>query len=175
MKKLLIVVDYQNDCVKGSLGFKKAVNIEENIADKINEYRMNGDDIAFTFDSHGANYLETQEGLNLPVTHCVEDTEGWQLYGKIAKLQCENDKVFKKITFGSSELMEYLKDKEYMSIELIGVVTNICIISNAVIAKAALPEVTIIVDADCVASNDDDLNEAALKVMESMQIKIMNK
>ena len=147
MKKILVVVDYQKDFVNGSLGFDKAVTLEKGIYQKIKQYKQNSDEVVFTFDTHDDNYLQTQEGRNLPVPHCLRNTEGWDLYGKIADLCDETSKRFKKITFGSLELADYLTNKDYVSVELIGVVSNICVISNAIIAKAALPEAEIIVDA----------------------------
>lgn len=175
MKKILVVVDYQNDFVNGSLGFKKAEEIEENIADKINLYRKNGDEIVFTLDTHGNNYLNTQEGKLLQVPHCIKGTDGQMIFGKIASLRKETDKTFEKPIFACAELLEYLKGKEYESVELVGIVSNICVISNAVVAKMALPETPVIVDASCTASNDDKLNEEALDVMASLQIKIINR
>jgi nicotinamidase-related amidase len=175
MKRLLIVVDYQNDFVSGSLGFSKAEELESRIDAKIKEYRQGGDEIVFTFDTHNDNYLNTQEGRNLPVAHCISNTEGWNLYGAIADLKNADDRCFVKNCFGSSELFSYLLDQSYASIELCGVVTNICVISNAILAKTALPEIPVIIDAACVASNDDSLNEKALDVMESLQVKIINR
>ena len=175
-KKLLIVVDYQNDFVSGSLGCPQAAVIEDTLAAKIAAYRALGEggQVIFTMDTHDKNYLETQEGRNLPVAHCIRETDGWPLYGRIHALKQEEDLVFSKPTFGSLELADYLRNRgsEYESVELAGVVTNICVISNMVIAKAAMPEVPILVDAACVASNDDALGEAALKLMESMQVKV---
>lgn len=175
MKRLLIVVDYQKDFVDGSLGFAKAAELEQPIADKIDKYRKNDDEIIFTLDTHDEDYLHTQEGELLPVTHCIRGTSGNRLYGRIAALQRDTDSCFHKPSFGSAELFEYLKNKAYRSIELVGVVSNICVISNAVLAKTALPEVPIIIDAACTASNDDRLNEAALDVMAGLQIQIMNR
>ena len=174
MRKLLIVVDYQNDFVRGSLGFKKAESLEFRIAEKIKRYRKNGDEIVFTLDTHNNAYLETQEGRNLPVIHCIEGTDGWKLYGSIGDLKESSDKCFMKNSFGSSELFSYLLDGSYESIEIAGVVTNLCVISNAILAKTALPEVPVFVDADCVASNDDALNQEALDIMKSMQIAVLN-
>lgn len=176
MKKLLIVVDYQNDFVTGSLGFDKAVLLEEPIAAKIREYRSLGDDgqIIFTMDTHDKHYMDSKEGQHLPVVHCIDGEDGWQLYGKIKDLKAENDLVFSKPTFGSFELCEYLRNHadDYESIEFVGVVTNICVISNIVLAKAAIPNITLKVDASCVASNDDSLQEAALSVMESIHVEV---
>ncbi len=173
MKKLLIVVDYQKDFVDGSLGFDKAKEIENNIAEKINNYRNNGDEIIFTYDTHFENYLNTYEGKHLPIPHCIKDTDGHKLYGKIEQLKNDNDKCFYKNTFGSKDLFLYLLENNYSLIELCGVVTNICVISNAILAKTALPEIDIIVDKNCVASNDEKLNQSALEVMKSLHITVI--
>lgn len=172
MKKLLIVIDYQNDFVTGSLGFPKAAALEQRIAAKIQQYRARGDEIVFTLDTHNDRYLDTQEGHCLPVAHCLEGTDGWKLFGSVAGLRIGDDHCFIKHSFGSPDLFRYLCTKTYESIELVGVVSNICVISNAILAKTALPEVPVIVDAACVASNDDCLNKEALHVMESLQIHV---
>ncbi len=175
MKKILVVIDYQNDFVNGVLGFEKAVKLESSIINKIEQYKNSGDEVVFTFDTHTIDYLNTQEGRNLPIQHCVKGTQGWELYGKIADFCDDKTKCFEKITFGSMDMADYFKKNQYDQIELVGVVSNICVISNAVLAKAALPEAQIIVDATCVASNDDNLNTAALDVMESLQVKIIGR
>ncbi len=175
MKKILVVIDYQNDFVNGSLGFEKAVKLENSIVQKIQQYKNNNDEIIFTFDTHATDYLNTQEGRNLPVQHCVKGTKGWELYGKVAEFCDEKTKCFEKNTFGSMDMAEYLKKNHYEQVELVGVVSNICVISNAVLAKTALPEAQIIVDSTCVASNDDNLNIKALDVMESLQVKIIGR
>mgnify|MGYP000894741401 CR=1 FL=1 len=174
MKRILIVVDYQNDFVTGSLGFEEAVLLEDRIAKKIDSYRKNGWEVAFTYDTHETNYLETQEGKKLPVPHCLKNTEGWKLYGKIAALCSEGDQCFEKPTFGSMRLAEYLAKNQYDCVELAGVVSNICVPSNAVLAKAALPEAKIVVDAACTAGNDAHLNQAALDVMKGLQMEVVN-
>ena len=175
MSKCLIVVDYQNDFVNGSLGFPEAVRIEQNIVQKIKQYRENGGTVMFTFDTHGENYMDTQEGKNLPVEHCLKETPGHDLYGQVAGLILESDKKFYKNTFGSDELYLYLKAEPFESIELVGLVSNICVISNAVLAKTAQPETPVSVDAKCTASNDGNLNQAVLDVMSSLQIQVINK
>ena len=172
MRKCLIVVDYQNDFVTGSLGFAKAEQLDDRIADKIENYCNDGWEIVFTFDTHEENYLQTNEGRNLPVEHCIKGTDGHKLYGRTAEMQEESDKCFYKPSFGSAELFEYLKAERFDKVELCGVVTNICVISNAVLAKTALPESEISVDSACVASNDDNLNKSALDVMQSLQINV---
>lgn len=177
MKKLLIVVDYQNDFVSGALGCPQAAALEDGIAAKIREYRSLGDaaEIIFTMDTHSRNYMETQEGKNLPVPHCMDGEEGWQLYGSVADLKEERDLVFSKPTFGSLELADYLRNRgsEYESVEFCGVVTNICVLSNIAVVKAAMPDVPQIVNAALVASNDDGLQEAALRVMESIHVQVI--
>ena len=175
MKKCLIVVDYQKDFVDGTLGFPGAVALDEKIGAKIKTYRKNGDDIIFTLDTHGKNYLQTQEGKNLPVAHCIEGTAGHELYGRAAALCAAEDKCFEKNTFGSDALYEYLKGEPFAAIELVGVVSNICVISNAVLAKTAQPETPIVVDAACTASNDAAMNAAVLDLMAGLQIEILNR
>ena len=173
MKKLLIVVDYQNDFVCGSLGFSEAVNLEDYLVSLIESYHNNHDDVIFTLDTHQSDYLDKQEGQNLPVVHCLENSEGWQLYGKIKEL-AKNDQKILKNTFGSLELGNYLKDSNYDEITLVGVVSNICVISNAVIIKAALPEASIVIDCKGIASNDPLLQDKALDIMANLQMKIIN-
>lgn len=171
MKKLLIVIDYQNDFVTGSLGSQQALELEQPIAKKIQSCRQNGYDIAFTLDTHDDNYLLTAEGKALPVPHCYKESEGWSLYGEVRSLKHESDKCFHKSTFGSDELYEYLKGSNYEKIELVGVVTNICVIANAVLAKTALPEAEVILDSSCTAGSTEELKQKAIDVMNSLQIK----
>ena len=173
MRKCLIVVDYQNDFVTGSLRFAKAEQLDDRITDKIAKYRNEGWEIVFTFDTHEEDYLKTNEGRNLPVEHCIKGTDGHKLYGRTAEMLKESDKCFYKPSFGSAELFEYLKAERFDKVELCGVVTNICVISNAVLAKTALPEAEVSVDSSCVASNDDNLNKSALDVMQSLQINVL--
>ncbi len=185
MKRLLIVVDYQNDFVDGALGFPGAELLDERIVAKIEEYRASGDLVSFTLDTHHKNYLETQEGKKLPIPHCIEGTEGFELYGATALTLTDADEVFMKPTFGSAELFERLNKAQeiaaglgvepFASIELVGLVSNICVLSNAVIARTACPNVPIIVDAACTASSDPVLNEKALDVLEGIQIQVINR
>jgi len=174
-KKLLVVVDFQNDFVTGSLGFKKAKQIDEKIAFKIKKYRENNYDILFTFDTHNNDYLYTQEGIILPVEHCIIGTEGHDIYGMTRNQVKEEDIKIYKDVFGSKELGLYLGNNFYSEIEFVGVVTNICVISNAVIARTFSKESKIIVDYSCVASNDDSLNEKCIDILESLQVEIINK
>ena len=175
MKKLLVVVDYQNDFVDGALGYPGAEDLDERIADKIAEYRGMGADVVFTFDTHGEDYLETQEGRRLPVTHCIKGSGGWELFGKTAAFLTPETPVFLKEAFGSLELGEFIRGGGYEEIELVGLVSNMCVLSNAVIAKAAEPEARIIIDALCTGTFDPELNEKALDIMESLQMDVINR
>ncbi len=185
MKRLLIVVDYQNDFVDGALGFEGAELLDDRIVNKIEEYRASGDLVCFTMDTHHKDYLSTQEGKNLPIPHCIEGTEGFELYGATALTILDADEVFLKPTFGSSELFMRLHKAQdiatglgvepFASIELVGLVSNICVLSNAVIARTACPNVPIIVDASCTASSDPVLHEKALDVLEGIQVTVTNR
>ena len=154
------------------LGFEKAKTLELGIANKINSYHVNGDDVIFTLDTHYDDYMDSYEGKHLPVPHCIENTDGHKLYGSVADCVSGEDIVFRKTTFGSDALYEYLKTACYGSVELVGVVTNICVVANAILAKTALPDADIIVDSTLTASNDERLHNAALDTMEGMQIII---
>ncbi len=175
MKRLLIVVDYQNDFVDGALGFPGAETLAGPIAARIGEYRANGGDVVFTFDTHDMNYPDTQEGRKLPVPHCIRDTKGWALYGAVAEAARDGDASFHKPTFPSLELGKYLEGRGYTQVELCGLVSHICVLSNAVIVKAALPEAEIVVDANLTASYDPVLHEKALDVLEGIQVTVLNR
>lgn len=172
MKKALIVVDYQKDFVDGALGFPKASTLASGIRVKINHYREQGDTVLFTFDTHGADYLQTREGRHLPIPHCIKGTPGFELDAGIKDLQQASDKVFYKPCFGSLALAGFLKQEQYQQVELVGLVTNICVLSNAIIAQAALPEAEIIVDAGLCASFDDALHDKALDIMRGLFITV---
>ena len=172
MSDILIVVDMQNDFIDGALGTKEAVAIVPNVKKKIEEFEGR---VIFTRDTHFDNYLETQEGKNLPVKHCIKDTEGWQIRGELDALR--KTEAIDKVTFGSSELGPKLvnlnNEEKIDSITVIGLCTDICVISNVMIAKAFLPEVPIIVDASCCAGVSVETHENALKAMEVCQIKVV--
>jgi nicotinamidase-related amidase len=170
--KLLLVIDFQNDFVTGTLGFEKAKELEERIYQKIIKYQKGNQDVVYTLDTHDINYLDTQEGRNLPIAHCQKGSKGWELYGKINKL--EGYKITKG-TFGAVGLFEFLKNSHYDEIELVGLVSNICVISNAIIAKTILPEAKIIVDASCTGSSNEELHNKAIDVMLGLQIEIINR
>jgi len=179
MKKLLIVVDYQNDFVTGTLGFDGAELLEIPILEKIKTYEQAGADIIYTFDTHYDNYLETREGRGLPIKHCLKETDGHALYGKILdhyQNSCSpNNTIIFKDTFGSADLMNLLVERPlYDAIELVGLVSYICVLSNAIIAKTAQPEAEIIVDKACTDGPDSNLHDACLNLMrEALQIKVI--
>lgn len=171
LKNLLVVVDFQNDFVNGSLGFKEAQTIEGEIIKKVQSYQRNGDDIIFTLDTHFDDYLETIEGKNLPIKHCIKGTYGHEIYGKLKEISKQFKKI-EKYTFGSLELGNLIKDKNYKNIELVGLVSNICVFSNAIIAKSSSPNSNIFVDTIAVASPDTKMQEYAFKLLQNLHIKV---
>ncbi len=174
MKKLLIVVDFQNDFVTGSLGNDNAVAITDNIKNKIESYLKDNHDLIYTLDTHYDNYLETKEGALLPVMHCIDNTFGHQVV-KECDYTAKAVKIFKKPTFPSLELALYLKEHPYDEIELCGVVSNICVLSNAVMVKSVLPNAKIVVDVKCTASHDLIMQEKAFDVLENLHIELINR
>ena len=173
-KKILIVVDMQNDFIDGALGSKEAVTIVGKVAEKVMAAQQEGSLVLFTRDTHGEDYLATEEGKNLPVPHCIERSEGWQLSGKIP--YPEKSRVFDKFTFGSMDLGNFLKELAFPpeKVELVGLCTDICVLSNAVIAKAALPNAHIVVDAACCAGVTPQSHDTALAAMKGIQIEVIN-
>ena len=173
MAKLLVVVDYQNDFVDGALGFKGAEKIAPAIASLIEEFRRNNDDVIFTFDTHDADYLNTTEGKYLPVPHCLKGSQGWELYPEIALL-LKNSKIFEKPGFGSKELGHYIEEHSYDEIYLCGLVSDICVFSNAIIAKSsASPYCKIKVVRDATSSFDLEMQEKAFDVLKHLHIEII--
>lgn len=169
-KQVLIVVDMQNDFIDGALGTTEAQKIVDRVADKVKNFEG---EIIFTRDTHLENYSSTQEGRNLPVPHCIMGTQGWQLAEQLEVLRTAETKVFNKGTFGSVDLAEYLKEKKDLEcVELVGVCTDICVISNALLLKAFLPEVKIAVDRTCCAGVTPQSHENALEAMKMCQIEI---
>lgn len=175
MSRLLIVVDMQNDFIDGALGTPQAQEIVEKVDEKIKEYHGKGDLVVFTADTHNENYLSTQEGENLPVPHCIRGTSGWEISSVL--FRPEGSPVIEKDTFGSKELGIMLMELERAgdtpeSIELVGLCTDICVISNALMVKAFLPEVPVTVDASCCAGVTPESHNTALSAMEMCQIRV---
>ena len=173
MKKVLVVVDMQKDFVDGALGTAEAVGIVDNVVKKI---ESTDGDIIVTYDTHHENYMETREGKNLPVPHCIRGTEGWQLDKKVqAAVEKKGFIAIEKPTFGSTELPEYIKknyNPDEIEIELIGLCTDICVVSNALLVKANFLETTVSVDASCCAGVTVESHNAALTTMKMCQINV---
>lgn len=174
MKKVLVVVDMQNDFVDGALGTKEAVGIVENVVSKIKDFDGK---IFATLDTHEDNYMETSEGKKLPVPHCIRMTDGWSLNEKVKLALSDKDyKTVEKGTFGSTELVneiQSLKDKDEIQIEFIGLCTDICVVSNVLLLKAYFPEVKMTVDAGCCAGVTPESHKAALVTMKMCQIDVI--
>ena len=173
MQELLIVVDMQNDFIDGALGTAEAVSIVENVRRKILGFSGR---VIFTRDTHEENYMDTQEGRNLPVPHCIRGTKGWEITDVLADLVKESP--IDKPTFSSTVLGELLTtanaENPISRITLIGLCTDICVISNAMLVKAFLPEVEIAVDAACCAGVTVESHQNALSAMKMCQISVEN-
>ena len=173
MKNFLVVVDIQNDFVDGALGTPEAVAIIDNAVEKIKTF---DGEIIVTFDTHTEDYLKTSEGEKLPVEHCIKGTDGWKLNGKIAEaLKGKEYICVEKPTFGSVELPEIIKNtvrNDAFSVELIGLCTDICVVSNALLIKANFPEKRISVDSSCCAGVTPESHNAALLTMKMCQIDV---
>ncbi|MBF1016678.1 MAG: cysteine hydrolase [Lachnospiraceae bacterium] len=177
MKKILIVVDMQKDFIDGSLVTQEARDIVEKVRQKILSYPK--ENVYATLDTHTDDYLSSQEGQNLPVPHCIKGTEGWELDASLQGL-IPPDHFFEKGSFGSLDLAKILQkqyaeqetEKDGLSIELIGLCTDICVVSNALLLKAFLPEVPLSVDSSCCAGVTKEKHEAALETLRSCQVKV---
>lgn len=173
MKNILCVIDYQVDFVTGALGSEAASSIAPALADKIRLYRENGWEVVFTRDMHThEDYGSTCEGKHIPIEHCLSGTPGFELDPSVRGLS-QGCRVFDKSTFGSYELAEYLRAGGYDMVEIAGVVTDICVLSNAVLARTVLPSASVVVDRSCVAAGSDDKQKAALSVLSSICVDIV--
>ena len=177
-KKVLIVVDMQNDFIDGALGTKEAQAIVPNVRKKIEEYATRGDEIIFTRDTHFENYLETNEGKHLPVEHCIKGTDGWEIHVDLDIAICEH---IDKLTFGyniwninKTDGICYGHNECFADVEIVGLCTDICVVSNALILKAQFPEINITVDASCCAGVTPETHKAALTTMKMCQINVIN-
>lgn len=174
MKQILLVVDYQHDFVDGSLGFAEAELLDESIAACIERFHAQGDEVIFTLDTHQKNYERTREGKFLPTVHCMRLSDGWKLYGKTAQAMRPDDLCFEKNSYGSPELFDYLRRTPASRIVVVGLVSNICVLTNAILAMTAQPETEIVVYSDMVASFDPLLHEQTLSVLRGLNIKIVS-
>lgn len=171
----LFVIDYQNDFVDGALGFEGAEKLDKKIAAKVLEYGKGK--VFYTMDTHKENYLETREGRALPVSHCIEGSHGWQVYGETALALNQVDAVMiKKASFGLNPILEGNDlPKSVETIELVGLVSNICVVSNAVVLQSLYPNAQIIVDAALTDSFSKELNNKVLDVLDGLQVKVINR
>ena len=172
MQNGLVVVDMQNDFIDGALGTKEAVAIVPKVKEKIEKFEGT---VLFTRDTHFENYMDTQEGKNLPVPHCIKDTEGWQIRAELEALR--TTEAIDKVTFGSSELPLKLKalheTNAIESITFVGLCTDICVISNVMVTKAFFPEIPVIVDAACCAGVTPESHSNALEAMKVCQVTVV--
>jgi len=170
--RMLIVVDMQNDFIDGVLGSASALKIVDSVSQKIADYRDTKSPVIFTRDTHNGEYLKTQEGKNLPIPHCIHNTDGWNIS---SKLDARDSLIVDKQSFGSLDLAKAISGYEALTeIELIGLCTDICVISNALILKAAFPEVKITVDASCCAGITPESHKNALNSMKMCQVSVIN-
>lgn len=171
MKKLLVVVDMQKDFVTGALGTEQAKKIVPDIAAFIDKW---DGDVCFTRDTHDENYMETQEGKRLPVPHCIDGTDGWNIVDALTRFVDDDTVIMNKPTFGSVALARWIRDIGYQDVYFCGVCTGICVISNAVVLKAHAPEVNITTIADLCACVNEETHETALNAMRTLQIDVKN-
>lgn len=175
MRKLLIVVDMQNDFVTGALRNEEAIAMVPNAVEKVRAAKEAGTELIFTRDTHFEDYMETEEGKNLPVPHCLKGTEGWEIIDALKEFALDA-KIFDKVTFGARELGVYLAQEDAKEkideVELIGICTDICVISNALLVKAFLPNIPIRVDATCCAGVTPESHQTALNAMKACQIAV---
>ncbi|MBQ7390346.1 MAG: cysteine hydrolase [Clostridia bacterium] len=168
--KVLVVVDMQNDFIDAALGTKEAEAIVPSVIEKIKKYEAYGGLIIYTKDTHFDDYLSTREGRHLPVCHCIKGTPGHDIPDEILR---GHDIIFEKLTFGSVELVDYLKGVDFDEVELIGLCTDICVVSNALLIKATFPEKEVSVDSACCAGVTPDTHNAALTTMRMCQINVV--
>ncbi len=177
-KRLVVVVDMQKDFIDGALGSAQAVKIVDNCKNRLKKAVADGDTVIFTRDTHSEDYMQTEEGKNLPVVHCIKDSAGWEIDSALTEF-ISTAKVFDKETFGSRNLgeaaAELVNSGEVDSVELFGLCTDICVISNALLIKAFCPNTPIYVDASCSAGVTPESHDIAIKAMESCQIHILGK
>lgn len=170
MAKVLIVVDMQNDFIDGALGTKEAVAIVSYVKEVVENFEGK---VLFTRDTHYENYMETQEGMNLPVPHCIKGTDGWQICSVLEELR--KTEAIDKVTFGSKDLVDVLKKEESIDeITFVGLCTDICVISNVMVVKAFYPEIPLIVDAKGCAGVTVSSHLNALEAMKMCQVKVIN-
>lgn len=173
MKKALLVIDMQNDFITSVLGNNECRAVVPQVVKRVQEAIEEGTDLIFSQDTHQEGYLTTQEGRKLPVPHCIKDTDGWEIIPELAETAVRKGIVFTKETFGSTTIAEYVKAHNYDEVELIGVCTDICVISNAMIIKAFNPELEIFIRESCCAGVTPQSHQTAIEAMKACQINIL--
>ncbi|MEG0770946.1 MAG: isochorismatase family cysteine hydrolase [Clostridia bacterium] len=169
----LVIIDFQNDFVTGSLGFPKAKTLDDVICKLAKSAIDNSDDIIFTKDTHFDNYLATKEGINLPIPHCINGTLGHEIYGNTAKFLPFATECFTKETFGSIPLAKFIRDSGYENVTLVGLVSNICVLTNAILIQSYCPNTNIIVDSSATSCFDENSNTNALDVLKGLFITVI--
>lgn len=173
MKTALVVIDMQNDFITGVLGNNECRSIVPQVVQRVREAVDEKSDIIFSQDTHQENYSFTQEGRKLPIPHCIQDTDGWKIIPELEEMAVQSGIIFTKDTFGSTSIAEYIKEQKYDEVELIGVCTDICVISNAMIIKAFAPEVEISINESCCAGVTPQSHQIAIEAMKACQINIL--
>ena len=171
-EKLLVVVDYQKDFVDGALGFETAEQLDQVIANKIEEYLKSGQDVIFTKDTHYTNYLTTREGKHLPIEHCIIDSEGHNLYGKVAGYEKQAKKVFNKTSFGSIDLAKFISRSDYKEVEFCGLVSNICVLSNIIMTQTYNEKVEITVDLNATKGLSEEVNSSFKTYLQNLTVNV---
>ena len=170
MKKILMVIDMQNDFIDGALGTKEAEKIVSGVVRVVNEFKG---EVIFTRDTHSENYLETLEGRKLPVKHCIKGTEGWEICDELKDTEAyRNGRIIDKVTFGSDSLAEIMKNEKPDEVYMTGLCTDICVISNAMLIRAFSPETDITVYENCCAGVSPETHRNALEAMKVCQVNV---
>ena len=173
--KVLVVVDYQKDFVDGALGFPKAAELEEGIRKLVEEFVAQDAPVVFTLDTHGQDYLDTREGRHLPTPHCLKGSEGWSLYGSLdhyRNASYPHVYLMTKPCFGALN-WSFLKEYEPTEVHFVGVVTNMCVISNAILMHTTYPQAEIVIHSQLCASFDPQMHQKALDVMKGLQMEVI--
>ncbi|EAL53233.1 cysteine hydrolase family protein [Campylobacter upsaliensis] len=170
MKKALVLVDYQNDFIDGSLGFEKALGLKDEILKLLGEFEG---DLLITFDTHKEDYLKTREGQNLPIEHCIKGTKGWEMPNEFTPFLSKAKKVFHKDTFGSLELANFLAKSPYEEIHFCGLVSHICVFFNLILAFCAKPNATLILHKNATTSFDEGLENHAFELLKAYGVKLV--
>lgn len=174
MKKAFVVIDYQNDFIDGSLGFEKALKIKKNIINKLSNLDFNTTHLLFTYDTHDENYLNSKEGLNLPISHCIKESFGWQMPKVFEPFLQKAHKIFYKNTFGSLEFANFIAKSQYEEIHFAGLVSHICVFCNIILAFSAKPNARLVLHQNLSASFDENLEKSAFDLLKAYGIEVLN-